>query len=289
MNQYMNGSLKKIILCSCITLLMIVSAADASRHRHHDTNRHRHTNEDQAPVVANIGFINVESLPAANMSSISRIKLKAIQETASTLGARGGLAWRALQINQSLTDQDRTLDRVFDFNQLLLPHNVLPPVLTQSNNSIHQDNGVTLRLASKSYTIESNARFVTTPPTWRTYLWMSFSKPDLPDHTLLPTTQAEAIIWNACMKEGWKKGLAQANNIFSINLNRLKRDYLGMVLYRKLYQEKMVSAPFVASADFGITGDANHLRINDRVLRITALSQLQPNSKQWHPVIVKNH
>lgn len=238
------------------------------------------------PVVANVGYVNISSLPIAS-TSISPIRLQAIRETATTLGARGALAWRSLQIDNSLSSQVERLDHVFDFNQLLLKHNVLPPVLTEADDSINQDGATALRLASKTYNIISNAQFVTAPPTWRTYLWMNFDKPDLPDHTLLPNTQAEGKMWNYYLKQGWKEGLAQANAIFNVNLSRLKRDYMGMILYRKLYAEKMVSAPFVASTDLGVTGDANHIRINDRVLRITALSRLQTNSNEWNPVLIK--
>ncbi|PHQ80766.1 MAG: type IV secretion system protein DotC [Coxiella sp. (in: Bacteria)] len=238
------------------------------------------------PLTANVGYVKLSSLPA-DSSTINPIRLQAIRETATTLGARGGLAWRALQINQSLSGQVEHLDHVFDFNQLLLQHNVLPPVLSEDDNSISQDGATSLRLASKSYTILSNAQFVTTSPTWRTYLWMDYDKPDMPDNTLLPTTQAEATMWNIYLKQGWKEGLTQANSIFNVNLSRLKRDYMGMILYRKLYAEKMVSAPFVASTDLGVTGDANHIRINDRVLRITALSRMQTNSNDWNPILIK--
>lgn len=238
------------------------------------------------PIVAMAGYVNIGTLPYS-ADKISEIKYNALRETASELGARGALAWRSLQINRSLTMQQEYLDHAFDFNQLLLPHNVLPPVLAEADNSIVQPDQVTIRLESKTYTLLSNARFVTTPPTWRTYLWMNYPKPDLPDHTLLPTTQAEAVVWNFYIKQGWKAGLIQANAIFSINLNRLKRDYQGIILYRKLYAENMVSAPFVASTDLGVTGDASQININDRVLRITALSQMQTNSKTWNPVIVK--
>ena len=62
---------------------------------------------------------------------------------------------------------------------------------------------------------------------------------------------------------------------------------IGMVLYRELLAEHMVSPPYVAKAQLGVTGDATQLRINDQVLRITAQSALQPNPSKWMPVITK--
>ena len=57
-----------------------------------------------------------------------------------------------------------------------------------------------------------------------------------------------------------------------------------MVLYRKMLAQDMVSAPFVAKADLGVTGDAKEMRIDDRILRITAHSQLQTDSSKWQPI-----
>ncbi len=54
-----------------------------------------------------------------------------------------------------------------------------------------------------------------------------------------------------------------------------------MILYRKLLAQNIVSPPFVSRADLGITGGGDRLRINDQVLRITAVSELKPNSKVW--------
>ncbi|MCW5589619.1 MAG: type IV secretory system conjugative DNA transfer family protein [Legionellales bacterium] len=84
------------------------------------------------------------------------------------------------------------------------------------------------------------------------------------------------------------QGIKQANMIYNDNLNRLQRDYRGMVLYRKLLAENMVSLPYVAQTDLGITNENGEMRVNDQVLRITALPNLQSNSQTWNPVIVKN-
>lgn len=231
-----------------------------------------------------LGYVNTANLSDTS-SPVNAIKAQALRETATSLGAQGALAWRAKAINGTLTNEASSLDKLYDFNRLMLPNNVLPPVLAESSNALTQSNADTLRLADKTYKILSPARFTTTPPTWRTYLWLSFKQPDIPDKTLLPKTQSEAKIWNDYLKVGWKKGLTQANQIFSANMSRLKRDYLGMVLYRKLYAQHMVSAPFVARAELGVTGDKNEVRINDQVLKITSHSALQMDSAKWKPVL----
>jgi defect in organelle trafficking protein DotC len=231
-----------------------------------------------------LGYVDTSTLKDSS-SPVNSIKTQALRETATSLGAQGALAWRAKAINASLTDQASSLDKLYDFNRLMLPNNVLPPVLAESSNALTQSDADTLRLSDKTYKILSPARFVTTPPTWRTYLWLTFKQPDIPDKSLLPKTQAESEIWNKYLKIGWKQGLTQANQIFDENMSRLKRDYLGMVLYRKLYAQHIVSAPFIARAELGVTGDKNEMHINDQVLKITSHSALQTDSTKWKPVL----
>ena len=123
------------------------------------------------------------------------------------------------------------------------------------------------------------------PPTWRDYLSMNYPTPPIPDNFLLPHTYQEREVWNFYVAEGWQNGINLANNIFSANMARINRDYKGMILYRKLYEENMVSAPFVAKTDLGITGDATHMSIGDKILRITALPALNLRGNTWHPAL----
>ena len=238
---------------------------------------------DTTTIRANAGYIKPSDLPVGD-KSVNQIRYKALRDSATTLGANGALAWRSAQINQSLEKEKTHLNSVFDFNQLIINHNVLPPVYAESNNNIKLDNDNTIRFNDKTYVKISPERFVTTPPTWRDYLYMNYDKPTLPDNSLLPTTQAEANIWNRYIAIGWQQGLQQANNIFETNLDTMKRDFLGMVLYKKLLAQNIVSAPYVAKADLGVTGNKNELHINDQVMRITGHSELQTNSNNWTPV-----
>lgn len=101
----------------------------------------------------------------------------------------------------------------------------------------------------------------------------------------MPKNKEEAAAWNCFIHIGWQQGIELANQIFAANLARLKRDYNGMILYRSLLAQNMVTAPFVSKTELGVTGDANEMRINDRVLRIAAVSQLNTNPDTWKPAI----
>lgn len=213
------------------------------------------------------------------------IRHAALQETALAVGAQSALAWRANNIDKALMNHKRTLDLAFNFQALVLDHNVLPPVLLEGQTTLNLDNTTAIRISDRMYEIAKQARFVTAPPNWRDYLWLDYKKPERPSITLLPQNSRERKIWKTYTAQGWTKGLEQAGHIFEDNLARLKQDYNGMVLYRKLLAQNMVSAPFVAKTELGVTGDDTHLNINDKVLRITALPTLNHNSKTWRPVL----
>lgn len=213
--------------------------------------------------------------------SITGIRHMALRDTALGTGARAGLAWRAQQINQIVCYYERHLDLIYNFNALLLDKNVLPPVLTEGRLTLDQTSDDIIRVADRSYAIQSQARFVTMPPTWRDYLKLNYKEPDMPDRSLLPHTQAEKEVWDRYIDEGWQIGITQADVIFTENLSRLKRDYAGMVLYRHLLSQNMVSLPYVAEVSLGVTGGANEMSINDRILRITALPEFNMAAKEW--------
>ncbi len=216
-----------------------------------------------------------------NNSSMSGLRYQALREAALSTGARAGLAWRAKQINAINYRHERQLDLIYNFHAMMLDDNVLPPVLIEGRQTLDQSSDDVIRVSDRAYTIQSQARFVTMPPTWREYLLLSYKDPDVPDVSLLPRTDSEKEVWDRYLDEGWQAGLTQADVIFAENLGRLKRDYEGMVRYRSLLAQNMVSLPYVAKQNMGITSGDSQMAINDRVLRITALPQFITAGNEW--------
>lgn len=220
-------------------------------------------------------------------AGLGGLRQRALEDSAMSIGAQGGLAWASEKINCGLQHDRKYLETIFNFNAMMLSHGVLPPVLEEGNFSLNLADPNTIRVSDKTYKIVQQARFATTPPNWREYLLMSYTKPCLPDKTLLPRNEVEKKIWRTSVRCGWDRGIQQANNIFRQNLARLKRDFNGMLIYRKLLQEKMISQPFVARTELGVTGNGDDMRINDQVLRIVELPKLQTNSRNWRAIVVK--
>lgn len=228
------------------------------------------------------------SAASANKTELGQLRSKSLKDSSMSIGAQGGLAWASEKINAKLNQDHRYLDTIFNFNAMVLSHGVIPPVLEEGDFSLNLADPNTIRVADRTYKIIQQARFATTPPNWRDYLLLTYAKPELPDKTLLPKTSEEQKIWREGIREGWDKGIEQAYSIFQQNLARLKRDYRGMVIYRKLLQEKMISPPFVSRTELGVTGDGGDMRVNDQVLRIVELPKLQTNSKGWRAIVVKH-
>lgn len=267
------------VVCLCLSMLAISAC-----YPDYDTAVYpQHADTTDLAQLRVLRQVKMEKNDSAE--TINPMRLEGLRQAAMTVGAQGALAKRSEELNALFVRQAGNLDQIFNFNLMMLSHNVLPPVLTEGDNTLNLQDPNTIRIADRTYSIVSQAHFVTAPPTWRDYLSMNYKKPDVPDKTLLPKNEAEVIEWKKYVQKGWEEGLRQANNIFADNLNRLQRDYTGMALYKALYNQKMISAPFVAKADLGITGGGNDLTINDSVLRITAVPQLNTQSKTWTPAV----
>lgn len=223
---------------------------------------------------------------STTQTELSQLRIKSLKDSAMSLGAQAGLAWASERINLQLDQDKKYLDSIWNFYAMVLSHGVIPPVLEESNNNLNLDDPNTIRVSDKTYKIIKQARFATTPPNWREYLWLTFSKPELPDKSLLPKSDEEQKVWREGIRTGWEKGIEQSYSIFQQNLARLKRDFHGMVIYRKLLQEKMISPPFVARTELGVTGNGTDMRVNDQVLRIVELPKLQTNSRNWNAILV---
>jgi defect-in-organelle-trafficking protein DotC len=223
-----------------------------------------------------------------SQGGMGKIREMALRETALSLGAQSGLAWRAKYIDDELVKATRNLDTIYDFNALILPHNILPPVLLEGRNTLNLADSQTIHISDRTYRVAKQAHFVTTPPNWRQYLWLDYKKPDYPDATLLPKTKEERTVWMQCVEKGWKDGIEQANVILEESIARIKEDFSGMILYRKLLAMNMVSPPFVSHTDLGVTGDGAEIHIDDRVLRITALPALNVNSSEWRAAVTQD-
>ncbi|MCB1771796.1 MAG: type IV secretory system conjugative DNA transfer family protein, partial [Candidatus Competibacteraceae bacterium] len=82
------------------------------------------------------------------------------------------------------------------------------------------------------------------------------------------------------VEKGWRRGVDQANRMFTIQLNRLERDLLGMALYRELLAKGMLTAPRLTEQLRGVTTDGPTLMVNDRLLEIVENTRFVTNDQR---------
>lgn len=216
------------------------------------------------------------------------IRADAIREAALSYGARGGLAARTFEIRQELDKRANYMDRVYDFRQLLIaaPSGLLiePPIVSESLNALLiEGDGQQAAVSDTIYNISKQAKIVTASRNWRQYLERDWGTVPMPPDILRPKDRAERKLWKELVEKGWKEGYAQADDIFEQDLNVLVADYNGMIRYRSLLTQGMISPPFALQVDRGVTGDGDIMRVGDRAVKITGKPQLITGHEQWRP------
>ena len=216
------------------------------------------------------------------------IRAEALKEAAISFGARGGLAKRTYEIRQELELRSRYLSKVFNFNQLLIaaPSGLLiePPIVTESMNSMIIDiDGQTAAVSDKIYNIIRNARIVSAPRTWHVYLEREWGEVTPPPDILTPQDDDERAVWVEHAAKGWKHGYRQADDIFRDDLTRLESDFQGMIRYRMLLAQGMISPPYALQVDRGVTGGGHEMRVGDRAVQLTGVPELMTGVDTWKP------
>lgn len=251
---------------------------------------------DRAPLSA----LDLRNIPSGaplkkDASPPLDIRKDALKEAALSLGARGGLAYRTFQIRSELKQYESYLDRVFDFRQLLIPAPsglmIEPPIVSETDDAlIIEPQGLKAAVADRILNINQNARIVTAPRTWRTYLERTWGSLELPPDILRPKTDEERAEWQKNIDTGWEQGVAQADETFEQDLARLSAEFNGMIRYRKLLAQGMISSPFALQTDRGVTGGGQDargrsvaMRIGDRAIQLTGVPELVPGVRAWQP------
>jgi defect-in-organelle-trafficking protein DotC len=245
--------------------------------------------ETLPPTLEELQNIEKENALAAQNTGLPfDIRRDAVIEAAISFGARGGLAARTFEIRQELDLRAPYLDKVYDFRQLLIPApsglQIEPPIINESLNAmIIEDGGQTAAVSDRMYNIVYNAKIVSTSRTWRTYLERQWGAVEPPPDILRPENDEERALWKENVAKGWEAGRLQADDIFQDDLNALQADFQGMINYRMLLAQGMISPPYALQVDRGVTGGGDEMRIGDRAVRITGTPELITGSEEWQP------
>ena len=214
-------------------------------------------------------------------------EISVIRDEAMTIGTQAGYYYAVNEINTRLESRRQYLDQI-DFKPLLIKQDryyILPPVIKEDNGrKMIRDSGRYLRLIDQSYYLETEAKFVLSPPTWRDYLLLSAPVPNEPTEAWLPQDDQEQKIWDEALEQGFNTGIKQAQLTLRNKIAKLTSDYLGLIRYRILEEKNMVSSPQIKETYAPIVGGGQRLIIEDSTVKIQVHPQLNNNRYSWEVI-----
>lgn len=253
------------------------------------------------PVIGGPDVLRNRAMPPASPSDVrlptassegssgelTAIRSNGLREAAQSYGSQMGYARRAWEILGRLENRSSDLSTVFDFNRVVSVAPVgagvvIPPVVSRSMNAFLTDaQGREASVADEYLTIVRPGRLAPVVPTWRDYLVFGAAEPDTPPNALLPDGRLEQDRFREWFNEGWSEGVQLADSEFQSRVDRLNRDFTGMLQYRRLVSQGMMDRMVLADADFGVTIDGAEMRIGSRAVRIVSDAQFQGNPQRW--------
>jgi len=223
----------------------------------------------------------------AQKNEAAKARYQAILDTALGLGVKAGMAWQLNNIEEAVKRYQREFDTIYDFGHLMIQDRVVPPVITESRDLYNQDGDYALRLSGAYYKIEYQARFSSVAPNWREYL--TFPKPALDRvalmAALLPRDPEEKRVWELAVADGWKQGVEQANLMLQHGLDRMNRDFTGMLRFHSFVMQGKLTMPAIASDSIAVTHNGQTMAVDETLLRITTLPEFNGEMANWTSAI----
>lgn len=211
------------------------------------------------------------------------VRRSALIDSAFSISVQAGMAYQLRRINIIIDRNSRRLDTIYDFSPLMIESRVIPPVIIEAHSIYSQEDNFTIRLSDRFYHIDQQARFSSRPPNWRDYLSFEVPKVDRSSllNRVLPRDEAERQLWKTIATDGWNQGIQQANYIFIAGLDRLNRDFTGMLRFKILELEGKVSMPVISSASLPISNTGDTLVLDETLLRISRLPTFNSDINRW--------
>lgn len=248
---------------------------------------------DEPPDFAGLSIPLASAAPLEPADEKARFRFRAMREAAISWGSQAGFHRRMWEIQLMLTERNEVMDSVFDFNRIAWPTPngtgmIIPPVVQRSGAVwTGGEGGQSASAADAFFEIQVPARIAPTLPSWRDYLVFAPAAPKPVIENLRPREE-ELPQWREWAAEGWNAGRKQADEVFEEGMARLERDFRGMLEYRRLSAQKMVSDLSVDSASYqlGAEEDGRIMRVGERGVRITDPVRLIGDSTSWQPRIL---
>lgn len=212
------------------------------------------------------------------------IRFKAIRQEGMRVGAQAGLSSRYGMIVAYLEAVESKINVTFNFAGFVRDGRLLlPSVIETPNRFIKDESKREVTVVRNSYTVQDEAKIVSNVPTWRDYLWQSYSYPEMPHVSLLPRTDAERAAWKNAVSDGWRAGVSQADEIYFDRLARLTADTEGRYLYVTLENKKMFTPAALQVVANKVTFNGRTMNVGEIIYSISSDANYT-NSGSWRPV-----
>ena len=230
--------------------------------------------------------------PPENETETSLLRRQALMEAAQSYGSQMGYARRAWEIMNVLQSTSGRLDAVYDFRRVVSPAPagagvVIPPVVSRARDAYDRSpDGTEAAVADEYLTVTAPGRMLPVQPTWRNWLLFGTAHIERPAQSLWPRDRNELALFKTWFREGWEAGRELASEELGARLDRLNRDYTGMLQYRRLVALGMMDRMVIRDRDLGITGTGTEMRIGSRTVRIVSPAEFNLDASKWLPAVV---
>lgn len=213
-------------------------------------------------------------------------RLQAILQYAKDTAVKKGLKQRLLEIRQDVKRSERDLDTVYNFSPLMINGRVVPPVIIAAKDLYNQPNSGTVQTSSAYFKILQQAHFSSTPPNWRGYLTFPISQDEVLSNSffpreMLPRNAAEKKQWQQTLIKGWQQGREQADQMLEYALNKLNRDYIGMLRFHTFVLERKISLPSISSTSLALSASKDEMILDQNMLTIRQLPAFNADLLRW--------
>lgn len=209
-----------------------------------------------------------------------QMRLKLIEDFARQSAIKAAMIAANKQINNVIQSDSRQLDAIYNFNALMIQGKVIPPVISEANDLYNQKGTDQIRLTKRVYNIEKQASFSSTAPNWRSYLNVNyeadaFDKISFMGGDLSPRNEVERRVWQKATVDGWNIGINEAGIALQQKLERLNRDYIGMIKFHLLAMQGRITMPAISSYNLYDKNTGVQWAIDETLLRIDTLPQFK--------------
>lgn len=257
------------------------------------------TEADQPPPM---GLNSAEARPSSDLMNYRAegggkpmgddLVATAVKNAGQRLGATAGYRAQAEALYDAIAPYDEYLSKIFDFQELMLPHGIVPPVLAQTEDVVSYSQGsgqATKEIRARVLSTVRDARFANPKaPSWRDYLRMQTPPLDKPHPQLQEEIDKNRAAWRQGVELGYARGIERATQAFEISINELSRDYVGMQLFRLLWASGQAEPPKIIEQDQDVVGGGRgnrEMSTGVRRIVITEPVYFVNDTAEWDAII----